>query len=137
MTANSILARLALTSCLAAGLFVATAPRAFADSDLIKEYDKDNDGTLDLDEVKAAASAEFDTLNKDPDDTLDRRETKGLIGKKEFKAADPDKDGTLDKAEYLSIVEKLFKAADPDKDGTLDAKELDSRAGRALEKLID
>ena len=33
---------------------------------------------------------------------------------KEFKAADPDNDGTLSKDEYLAMVEKRFKAVDPD-----------------------
>lgn len=137
MASKSLLTRLTLCGLLSAGFAGSLAPAAFAASDLIKDYDTDNDGTLDLAEAKAAAAAEFDTLNKDSDDTLDRRETKGIIGKGEFVAGDPDKDGTLDKAEYLSIVEKLFKAADKDNDGTLDAKELDTRAGRALEKLID
>ena len=60
-----------------------------------------------------------------------------MLGKKEFKAADPDNDGTLTKDEYLAIVEKLFKKADVNNDGTLDAKELKSKAGRALKRLID
>ena len=55
---------------------------------------------------------------------------------KEFAAADPDKDGTLTKDEYLAVVEQRFKAADPDNDGTLDAKELRTSAGRALLKLL-
>ena len=41
---------------------------------------------------------------------------------------------TLD--EYLAVVEQRFKAADPDNDGTLDAKELRSRSGRALLRLL-
>jgi Ca2+-binding EF-hand superfamily protein len=58
------------------------------------------------------------------------------LSAKEFAAADPDKDGTLTKDEYLAVVEQRFKAADPDNDGTLDAKELSSRAGRALLRLL-
>jgi hypothetical protein len=54
----------------------------------------------------------------------------------EFAAADPDKDGTLSKDEYLKVVENRFNAADPDKDGTLDEKELRSRAGKALLRLL-
>ena len=53
-----------------------------------------------------------------------------------FNAADPDRDGTLTLDEYLSVVEQRFNAANPDKDGTLDAKELNSRAGRALLRLL-
>ena len=55
---------------------------------------------------------------------------------KEFGAADGDRDGTLDKNEYLAVVEKSFKAADRDNDGTLDAKELASARGRALLRLL-
>ena len=51
-------------------------------------------------------------------------------------AADPDKDGTLSKTEYLAVVEQRFNAAGPDKDGTVDRKELRSRSGRALLRLI-
>ena len=56
--------------------------------------------------------------------------------RKQSSAADPDKDGTIDKNEYLSVVEQRFKAADPDNDGTVDAKELASPAGKALGRLL-
>jgi Ca2+-binding EF-hand superfamily protein len=98
--------------------------------------DKDNDGTLDLAEVKNAAASVFDKLDKDSDATLDRKETGGRVGKTEFEQADPNRDGTLTKDEYLGLVEKLFNTADADKDGTLTAKELKSKAGRALLRLI-
>jgi hypothetical protein len=55
---------------------------------------------------------------------------------KELAAADPDHDGTLTKDEYLAVVEQRFSAADPDHDGTLDAKELSSKAGQALLRLL-
>ncbi|HUZ90746.1 MAG TPA: EF-hand domain-containing protein [Methylocella sp.] len=107
-----------------------------AKSSPIAALDKDNDGTLDLAEVKDAASALFDKLEKDKDGTLDAKEVGRRIGEKEFKEADPDNDGTLSKTEYLALVEKLFHAADADKDGTLDAKELGSKPGIALLHLI-
>jgi Ca2+-binding EF-hand superfamily protein len=110
--------------------------KSFAKSSQIAALDKDHDGTLDLAEVKDAASALFDKLEKDKDGTLDAKEVGRRIGKKEFKEADPDNDGTLSKDEYLALVEKLFNAADADKDGTLDAKELRSKPGRALLRLI-
>jgi EF hand len=99
-------------------------------------FDTDNDGTVDLAEAKKAASAVFDRLDRDKDGTLDRRELRGRLNPTEFAAADPDKDGTLTKDEYLAVVEQRFKAADPDNDGTLDAKELRSKAGRALARLL-
>ena len=75
----------------------------------------------------------FDTDN---DGTLDKRELAGRLSAKELAAADPDRDGTLTLDEYLAVVERRFNAANPDKDGTLDAKELNSRAGKALLRLL-
>lgn len=60
-----------------------------------------------------------------------------MIGPKSFKAADPDKDGTISKDEYLPLVEKLFKSADVDNDGTLSVAELKSKPAHQLKKLID
>ena len=102
----------------------------------IKLLDTDNDGTLDLAEVKKAAAALFAKLDPDRDGTLDARELRGRLSTKELAAADPDKDGTLTLDEYLAVVEQRFNAANPDKDGTLDAKELKSPAGRALLRLM-
>jgi Ca2+-binding EF-hand superfamily protein len=102
----------------------------------IKMLDTDNDGTVDLAEAKKAPSALFDRLEGDHDGTLDKRELAGRLSAKELDAADPDHDGTLTKEEFLAVVEKRFKAADPDNDGTLDAKEFNSRAGKALLRLL-
>ena len=111
-------------------------PAFAAPSRAMRLLDTDNDGTIDLDEAKKAASTLFDKLDRDHDGTLDRRELRGRLSAAEFPAADPDKDGTLSKDEYLKVVEDRFKAADRDNDGTLDEKELRSRAGRALLPLL-
>jgi Ca2+-binding EF-hand superfamily protein len=113
---------------------IAFSSKSFAAA--LTALDKDNDGTLDLAEVKDAAASVFDKLDKDSDVTLDRKEIGGRVGQKEFKEADADNDGTLTKDEYLGLVEKLFHAADADKDGMLTAKDLKSKAGRALLRLI-
>ncbi len=102
----------------------------------IQMFDTDNDGTLDLAEVKKAASALFAKLDRDHDGTLDKRELAGRLSAKELAAADPDHDGTLTADEYLAVVEQRFNAANPDNDGTLDAKELNTRAGQALLRLL-
>jgi Ca2+-binding EF-hand superfamily protein len=102
----------------------------------IRQWDADHDGTLDLDEVKKAASARFDQLDRNRDGTLDRRELGATMSVKEFRQADADKDGTLDKNEYLTMVEKRFQAADKNGDGKLDKKELNSPAGRSLLQLF-
>lgn len=105
-------------------------------TEAIRMFDTDNDGTLDLAEAKKAASAAFAKLDRDHDGTLDRRELMGRLSEREFAAADPDHDGTLTMEEYLGVVEQRFNAANLDKDGTLDAKELDTKAGRALLRLL-
>jgi EF hand len=112
------------------------SPSAAAPAGISRTLDPDRDGTVDLNEATAAASALFDRLDRDRDGTLDRRELRGRLSAKELAAADPDHDGTLTKAEYLAVVDKRFKAADPDKDGTLDRRELRSAAGRALVRLV-
>ena len=68
--------------------------------------------------------------------TLDRREVGKRLSATDFAAADPDHDGTLTLDEYLSVVERRFNAANPDRDGTLDDKELKTRAGLALLRLL-
>ena len=59
-----------------------------------------------------------------------------VAAQKELAAADPDKDGTLSKDEYLAVVEKRFKAADPDNDGSVSAAEFKTGAGRSLGQLL-
>jgi hypothetical protein len=124
---------LAAGALLAAGLPVLAKSRG---SNLIRMLDTDNDGTVDLAEAKKAASAAFDRLERDKDGTLDKRELGRRLSAKELAAADPDHDGTLTRDEYLAVVEQRFAAADPDHDGTLDAKELNTRAGQALLRLL-
>jgi Ca2+-binding EF-hand superfamily protein len=121
---------LALTIALMSG------PAWSASANAVKLFDTDNDGTLDLAEVKKAAAALFAKLDPDRDGTLDARELRGRLTAKELAAADPDRDGTLTLDEYLAVVEQRFNAANPDKDGTLDVKELNARAGRALLRLL-
>ena len=71
---------------------------------------------------------------------VDRDQTsldfRGRLNARQFTAADTDKDGTISKDEYLAVVEQRFKAADADNDGTLTSKELRTRAGRSLLRLL-
>jgi Ca2+-binding EF-hand superfamily protein len=105
--------------------------------DPIKMFDLDSDGTLDLAEVKKAATTLFARLDPDHDGTLDKHELTGRMTARELAAADPDHDGTLSLDEYLAVVEKRFHAANPDNDGTLDARELRTRARRSLLRLLN
>jgi Ca2+-binding EF-hand superfamily protein len=134
-----MLSRRAVVRTLAIGMLSIGSFPAFGRSERsnpIRMLDTDNDGTVDLAEAKKAASAVFDRLDRDHDGTLDKRELAGRLSAKELAAADPDRDGTLTKDEYLAVVEQRFNAADPDKDGTLEAKELGSAAGKALLRLL-
>src|SRR5437660_7378057 len=128
--------RRALIAGLSSALVGISLGPVFAASKAKMRFDTDNDGTLDLNEVKAAAGAAFDKLDRDHDGTLDKKELGGRIGKDMMADADPDKDGTISKDEYVGLAEKLFKEADADGEGTLDAKELRSEAGRQLMKLL-
>jgi Ca2+-binding EF-hand superfamily protein len=104
---------------------------------VLKKWDPDKDGTLDLAEVKNAAKARFEQLDVDHDGTLDAKElAKAGINKSELAKHDPDKDATLDQTEYFTLVDEHFKAADPDKDGTIDVAELKTKAGQSLLRLI-
>lgn len=135
-----MISRRTMVFSLTVGTLLASAWPALAKSGgmsrVIRMLDTDNDGTVDLAEAKKAASALFDRLERDKDGTLDKRELARRLSAKELAAADPDHDGTLTKDEFLAVVEQRFAAADPDHDGTLDAKELNSRAGQALLRLL-
>lgn len=126
ITRRTLLAGLGLTSALAPALAATRFPG----------IDTDKDGTLSLDEAKAAASKVFDRLDHDHDGTLDRAELKGRIPRADWAIADPDSDKTLTKDEYLNYVEAAFKRADKDGDGTVDAKEARAHAGRQLMRLL-
>jgi hypothetical protein len=109
--------------------------QAKASSSPVEKIDTDNDGTIDLTEIKASADSVFSTLEKDADGTLDMKELRGKISKKDFKTADPDSDGSVSKDELMSYVEALFKDVDTDHEGTIDAKELKSKKGKDLLRL--
>src|SRR5262249_21379856 len=102
----------------------------------IQQWDADRDGTLSLEEVKKAATARFEALDRRHKGILTRTQLAGVLSFQQFREANADKQGALDLNEFLSVVEKLFRAADKDNDGTLDKKELESSAGKALLKLF-
>lgn len=111
---RSILLIFAITALLEGSLPAVAASRP---TNPVRMFDTDNDGTLDLAEVKKAASTLFAKLESDHDGTLDKRELAGRLSAKELAAADPDHDGTLTAEEYLAVVEQRFNAANQDRDG--------------------
>ena len=94
-----MLLRLIVLSLFALGVALAAPGDAKAKGPAanLKLLDTDKDGTVDLVEAKKAATDRFDKRNKDKDNTIDREELKGRLSKKDFAAADTDKDGTLTK----------------------------------------
>jgi Ca2+-binding EF-hand superfamily protein len=127
-----------LSVCGAVGAGVLAQPATAATAAaVVAQNDADKDQTLDLAEVKTAAGAHFDKLNKDGDSTLEAGEVKGVVGARMFKKADTDNDGSISKDEYLAVVETLFKRADSDNDGTLSVSELKSKPARQLKRLIE
>ena len=125
-------------AALAATAMLATPLPSFAAKSVIdvKALDTDNDGTVSLEEAKAAGTKKFEALDVDHDGTLDAKETHAVLTKTALGKADTDKDGTVDKAEYMAGIEAAFKKADTNNDGTLDEKELTSAAGETLSKMI-
>jgi Ca2+-binding EF-hand superfamily protein len=122
------------TLLLASVLTFAVSPALAASA--FSGIDTDKDGTIDMNEAKAAASSAFDKLDADHDGTLDRTELKGRVPEQDWGTADPDGDRTLTKDEYLNYTEFVFKRADKDGDGTVDAKEARTSAGRMLLRLL-
>jgi Ca2+-binding EF-hand superfamily protein len=128
----------ARAACVAVALcgFGAMRAQAAALPASLAALDPDKDGSVSLDEAKAAADKKFEALDTDHDGTLDAKEAGQVLHRSDFSKADPDKDGTMDKAEWSALVDQRFKAADTDHDGTLDARELASPAGKSLLRLV-
>ena len=89
--------------------------------------DKDKNGRVNLAEAKkfGITAKAFQAANPDKDGSLDKKEFAAAISV-QFAAANPDNDRTLDwkEAQKAGIkTKKVFDAADPDKDGTLDIAE--------------
>lgn len=98
--------------------------------------DSDEDKTIDISELGKAASDTFDNIDGDGDGAIDIRTICKRLSKEEFKKADTDKDGFLNKNEYFAVADNLLRAADQDKDGTLDENEFNSKQGGTLQRLI-
>jgi hypothetical protein len=133
-TSRRQLLLLGLASCMVAPAAFARGggrPSSFA------AIDRDNDGTIDLDEAKRAAELLFQHLDRNHTGKLSRAELgRRRVNAAEFSWADRDHDGTVDKDEYLALVERQFKAADVDHDGTISRAEFKSRSGLPLRRLL-
>jgi len=110
--------------------------------DAIKSFDKDGDGTIDLNEAKTAGAALFDKLDAGRHGVLTNKELgdRVKLWQQALPSPNPFKmfaaEGNITRDEYLALIETRFKLADQEHDGKLDAKELESEAGQALLKLL-
>jgi hypothetical protein len=95
-----------------------------------------NQGVLSHVEAIALAGAAFDRINTDNDGSVDARELEGRMTATELANEDPDKDGTLDKGEYLAAVDTRFGAVNAKARNFLTCRELRSKAGEALLLLL-
>ena len=136
--------KLAILAALGAVFTLGATGGALADhhgeklADAFKKADKDSDGTLDKEEAKAlkGVSKHFDEIDFDKSGTVSMEEITAHLnsmkkemhakGEQNFKKADKDNDGTLDKEEAKALprVSKNFDAIDTGKDGTVSMEEI-------------
>lgn len=123
---------------LGAGLVIATSSlhARISSAAILHMLDTDNDATVDNAEAKKAALTLFERLDSDNDGTLDANELRGRLSEDEIVAGNPRHRKTLNKDEYLAIVDERFKAADSKHNGKIDIQELSSLNGDALVKLL-
>jgi Ca2+-binding EF-hand superfamily protein len=102
----------------------------------LQRWDTDHDGTLSIEEIREAATAQFEKLDRRHRGKLSRDQLAGIVTFRQFRAADRDRKGTLDKSEFLALAESLFQRVDKNHNGTVDKGELGSAPGRALTRLF-
>lgn len=106
-------------------------------ADLMRAFDIDRNGTLNLAEAKSAAAKRYDDLDPDLDDAMTRREARRRpLAAAVFQEADTDSNGVVNKAEWLALVERRFQAADADRGGALSGAELRSERGKAVARFF-
>jgi len=119
-----------------ATFLVATSAGAITGAELLKQFNRDDDQTLELPEVMAAAAKLFAQIDLDDGLTLEHKETEGRLTDADWRAFDKDNDNAIEMDEWLAAVRQRFNEADANKDGKLTVQELDSPAGQLLIKLI-
>jgi Ca2+-binding EF-hand superfamily protein len=112
-----LLAILLVLFCTAIGL---------ADDSDLKKIDKNNDGKISKKEYIDAVTNTFNMIDKNKDGFLTEDELKA-IGKidagKFMKEVDINKDGKISKEEFIKAAEKRFKLMDKNNDSFIDQKE--------------
>ena len=104
--------------------------------DPMKALDISEDGLIDVAEAKSAAAARYNVLNPTFDEQVDRRAAAASLAGDEFDRADADKNGMVNKAEYVGLIDSRHGEADTDKDGKLSRSELEGKGSEALLRLL-
>lgn len=95
-----------------------------------------NQGVLSSIDVVRLASEAFELIDRDRNSVADGEELQGRMSEKELSDDDPDKDGSLDKGEYLVAADARFKLADANQDNVLTCREMRTLAGAAMLRLL-
>jgi Ca2+-binding EF-hand superfamily protein len=112
-------------------------------TDMAKAIDSDGDGTINLGEAKTAAADAFDKIDLNHDGVVNNTELGGRVTL--LDQITPclghqfyfwKKEKTLNKDQYLAIVEGRFNAVSAESGGTCDAKTLETMPGQSLLELL-
>ena len=134
-TVSGILAALVFAASMCVASAAPTTPGGLS-LVIAKIGTTENKGLVNWTEVSAAAQTKFSHLDVDRDDLLNTEESTGIFTHDEFVAADTDKDGLINRAEYIEFSKQLFQSADTNGDGMLQATELSTTPGVKLVSLL-
>ncbi|MEE9910905.1 MAG: EF-hand domain-containing protein [Deltaproteobacteria bacterium] len=99
---------------------------ASAADDAFSKLDKDKDGKISKQEYMDAAAGTFKTYDRNGDGILTREEIKAIKGidvEKFLKETDANRDGKIVKEEFDKAAEKRFNAIDKNKNRYIDKNE--------------
>ena len=97
--------------------------------EIIRLFDMNGDGKIDMTEMRLKSIAAIDQIDKNRDGFLSRDELPGLTAEA-FAAADRDKDGRLSVFEYSQLEFFNFSVVDTNKDGFITADEITAYRNR-------
>ncbi len=113
---------------LAVALVLAAAPNSLAQNEdvevLFVQTDENDDGLISQTEFLKIAIIQFQAVDTNQDDKLDKKEVGEASTNQEFTDNDADRDGKLSLKEVVDEKLADFATADRNKDGTLDLDEV-------------
>jgi hypothetical protein len=121
-----------MTAAFAVAAAAPAAEAGYRECSVIGKYDRNGDGKLNVFEVRRAGKAAFKALNSDGDLTLEYNEVRDRISPATFDQYNVIKRKGLDRVEWTRLVKARFRAANPDRDRSLECAELVTPAGHRL-----